>query len=148
MTTLKSQVNQVFQPTDEHELNRTFNTKKQTPVSQPTSARVKSPSRIPLPITPRKFTNDDKPIASTNDTSPSRSSLPTVPLGRSKTFHNNTSQPPPSLSSNTSDDANLLRIYKARLEQIFHKDSSTHSDIKIPNYTCMEDVLKSNEVFI
>ena len=47
MTSLKGQVNQVFVPSEEHELNRTFTIKK-PPVSQPTTARVKSPSRIPL----------------------------------------------------------------------------------------------------
>lgn len=139
MASLKGQVSQGFSPSDERDLNRTFTTKK-VPVSQPTSARVKSPSRIPLPITPRKTSNDDIPILPAADTSPSRP----LPLGRSKTFHNNTSQPSP----NTLDDASLLRSYKVHLEQIFHKDASAHSDMKMPNYTSMEDVIKSNEVFV
>jgi len=142
MASLKGQVNEALAPSDEHELNKTFTTKK-VPTAPPTSARVKSPSRIPLPITPRKASNDDKPIVSTNDTSTSRS-LPQVLLPRSKTFHNSTSQPP----SNTSDDASLLHAYKVHLEQVLHKDAPPYSDIKVPNYTCTEDVIKANEVFI
>ncbi len=144
MASLKGQVSQVLPSSDEdHELNRTFTTKK-APVSQPTSARVMSPSRIPLPITSRKSSADDKPAVPTNEPSNSRP-LSSVPIGRSKTFHNNTS---PSASSNTSDDASVLRAYKVHLEQILYKDAPPQSDIKIPNYTCIEDVIKANEVFI
>ncbi len=142
MASLKSQVNQATVPSDEDELNRTFTIKK-APISQPTSARVMSPSRIPLRITPRRLSNDDKSIVPTNDTSTSRP-LPPVPIARSKTFHNNT----PQSSSNTSDDASLLRSYKAHLEQVFHKNAPPYLDIKVPNYTCTEDVIKANEVFI
>jgi hypothetical protein len=101
-----------------------------------------SPSRIPLPITPRKQSANDKSVVPTNELLNSRP-LPSASMVRSKTFHNNTSP-----SSNTSDDANLLRAYKMHLEQTLAKDASSHSDIKIPNYTCIEDVIKANEVFI
>lgn len=142
MVSLKGQVNQTSVPSGEHELNRTFTTKK-APVLHPVSARVMSPSRIPVPVTPRKSSATDKPVVPTNDAPPPRN-LPSVPMTRSKTFHNDTSQP----SFNTSDDANLLRSYKVHLEQILRKDTPPHSDIKLPNYTCVEDVIKSNEVFI
>lgn len=125
MASLKGQVNQVFTPMEEHELNRTFTTKK-GPNSQPTSARALSPSRIPLPITPRKSSADEKAAISRP--------LPTAPpMTRSKTFHNNPS---------SSDEANLLRAYKMHLEQTLHKDS------RVPNYTSLEDVIKANEVFL
>jgi len=142
VASLRGQVSKVIAPSDEHELNQTFTIKK-APVSQPTSARVKSPSRIPLPTTPRKSANDDRRTVSTNATSIS-SPFSSVSLARSKTFHDNTSRP----SSNTSDNASLLRTYKARLEKLLHKDGPPFSDIKVPNYACMEDVLKANEVFI
>jgi hypothetical protein len=142
MASLKGQVNEAFTPSDEHELNKTFTIKK-APTTRPTTARVKSPSRIPLPITPRKASNDDKSIVPTNETSTSLP-LQQVPFPRSKSFHNNTSQSP----FNTSDDTSLLRAYKAHLEQVLHKDAPPYSDIKAPNYTCTEDVIKANEVFI
>ncbi|CAF2594836.1 unnamed protein product [Rotaria sp. Silwood2] len=140
MTTLKDQIHQAAPSSDEHELNRTFTTKKSS-VSQPTSARVTSPSRIPVPITPRKLTNDDMPVVPANTLPSTSRPLPPVPYGRSKTFHNDTSQTSP----NTSDEANLLRSYKVHLEQVLHKDAQPYSDIKIPNYTCIEDVIKANE---
>ncbi|CAF0737138.1 unnamed protein product [Rotaria sordida] len=140
MTTLKSQIHPGVPSSDENELNRTFTIKK-PPISHPTSARVTSPSRIPVPVTPRKLTNDDIPIVPTNNLPSTSRPLPPVPYARSKTFHNDTA----SASSNTSDEANLLRSYKVHLEQIRHKDVQPYSDIKIPNYTCIDDVIKANE---
>ena len=138
MVSLKGQVNQVYTPMEEHELNRTFTTKK-APGSQPTSARVSSPSRIPLPITPRKSSADDRSAVSANGNTSMPRPLPTAPLmSRSKTFHNNPSSSPP---SNFSDEANLLRAYKMHLEQTLHKDN------RVPNYTSLEDVIRANEVF-
>lgn len=142
VASLRGQAHQSSTSSEEHDLNRTFTTKK-PPASQPVSARVISPSRIPLPATPRKSTNDDTinvPASVVPITRPS----PPVPLVRSKTFHNETSQS----SSNNSDEASLLRSYKVHLEQVLHKDLPTYSDIKIPNYSCIEDVMKANEVFI
>lgn len=140
MVSLKGQVNQVFTPMEEHELNRTFTTKK-TPASQPTSARVSSPSRIPLPITPRKSSADDRSAVSANgNTSMPRPPPTAPPMSRSKTFHNNPSSS--SQPSNFSDEANLLRAYKMHLEQTLHKDS------RVPNYNSLEDVIKANEVFL
>ncbi|CAF1350750.1 unnamed protein product [Rotaria sp. Silwood1] len=140
MTTLKGNIHQVVPSSDEHELNRTFTTKK-SPVSQPASARVASPSRIPVPITPRKLSTDDIPVVPANTLPSTSRPLPPVPYARSKTFHNDTSQ----TSSNTSDETNLLRSYKVHLEQVLHKDVQPYSDIRIPNYTCIEDVIKANE---
>jgi hypothetical protein len=142
MASLKGQVHDVYVPSGEHELNRTFTTKK-APVSQPTSARVMSPSRIPVLVTPRKASATDKSATPTNDTPASRP-LPPVSIARSKTFHNDTSQTP----FNISDDASLIRSYKVHLEQVLHKDAPAYSDIKIPNYSCVEDVIKANEVVI
>ena len=129
-------MNQAFSSSNEHELNRTFTTKKPS-ISQPTSARIPSPSRIPLPVSARKVPNDDTQIVQINDKPVSRS-LPPVPLVRSKTIHNDTLQ-------STSDETNILRSYKVHLEQVLRKDVS---DIKIPNYTSIEDVIKANEVLI
>jgi hypothetical protein len=141
MTSLKGQVNQVFTSSTEHELNRTFTTKKAS-VSQPTSARVMSPSRIPLPVSARKATNDDTQAPHGNDGSFSRP-LPSIPVARSKTFNNGSSQ---SSSSTTSDEGNLLRSYKIHFDQSARRDAPAYSDVKIPNYTSIEDVLKTNEV--
>ena len=140
MANLKGQVTQVFVPTEEHELNRTFTTKK-PPASPPTSARVMSPSRIPLPITPRKSSADEKSAASTNGHTSTIRSPPTAPpMARSKTFHNN--PPSSSSASNMSEETSLLRAYKMHLEQTMPRDS------RVPNYMSMEDVIKSNEVFL
>lgn len=128
---------------EDHELNRTFTTKK-SPASQPVSARGISPSRIPLPVTPRKQTNDNTPIVPGNLIQPLPRSLPPVPLMRSKTFHNDTSY----ASTKPADEATLVRSYKAHLEQTFHKDPGTHPNIRIPNYTSIDDVFKANEVYI
>lgn len=140
MASLKGQVNHVFVPMEEHELNRTFTTKK-TPVSQPTSARVMSPSRIPLPVTPRKSSADDKSAVSANGNTSTVRSQHTAPstMTRSKTFHNH---PPSSSSSSISEETSLLRAYKMHLEQTLPRDS------RVPNYGSMEDVIKANEVVL
>jgi hypothetical protein len=58
MASLKGQVTQSFvAPTNEQDLNRSFTTKKSS-IPPPTSARVLSPSRVPLPFNPRKLLAD------------------------------------------------------------------------------------------
>ena len=94
-------------------------------------------------MTPRKLPNDDKPTVPVNNASSLRT-IPPVSFVRSRSFHSEASQ----ASSNTSDDANLLRSYKVHLDQILHRDGSSHSSIKTPNYTSVEDIIKANEVFI
>ncbi len=131
ITSLKGQVNESFTSSNENELNRTFTTKKASGL-QPTSTRVKSPSRIPLPVTPRRLSHDDKPIVPANNASASRP-LPSLPVTRSKTFHN----------SYTSDETGRLRSYKLQPEQRRDKDAL---DIRVPNYSSIEDVIKSNQV--
>ncbi|CAF2852811.1 unnamed protein product, partial [Rotaria sp. Silwood2] len=144
MASLKGQVNQAFlTPSNEPELNRTHSTRK-PPISQPTSARVPSPPRIPLPPNTRKTSNDETQIISTHD-GPFSRALPQVPVPRSKSFHNGALQSSSSQPTNSSDEANLLRSYRAHLEQVLRKDAPPFSDIKVPNYTSIEDVLKANE---
>jgi hypothetical protein len=89
-------------------------------------------------VTPRRLSHDDKPIVPANNTSASRP-LPSLPVTRSKTFHNST----PQSFSNTSDETVRLRSYKIQPEQRRSKDAP---DIRVPNYTSIEDVIKSNEV--
>jgi regulator of replication initiation timing len=144
MASLKGQVTQSFvAPTNEQDLNRSFTTKKSS-IPPPTSARVLSPSRVPLPFNPRKLLADEIPIISTND-GPFSRPLPQVAMGRSKTFHNGTLHPPPSPPTNSSEEANFLRSYKSHIEQVLRKDAPPFSDLKIPNYTSIEDVMKANE---
>ena len=138
MASLKGQVSQVFIPAEEEELNRTFTTKK-----APSSARAISPSRIPLPITPRKPPTETMSVAS-GKTGPMPPSFPS-PMVRSKTFHNGTSPP---TNAGVSDENNLVRSYKAHLEQVLRKDAPPGAEIRVPNYTCVEDVVKANEVRI
>ncbi|CAF1188591.1 unnamed protein product [Rotaria sp. Silwood1] len=144
MASLKGQVNQAFlTPSNESELNRSYPSRK-APISQPTSARVTSPPRIPLPLNARKTSNDEMQIISTHD-GPFSRPLPQVPVNRSKSFNNGVLQSPSSQSANSSDEANLLRSYRVHLEQVLRKDAPPFADIKIPNYTSIEDVLKANE---
>jgi hypothetical protein len=147
MASLKGQVTQSFvSPTNEHELNRSFTSKKSAG-SQPNSARVTSPSRIPVSANTRKLPNDEIPIVPIND-GPFSRPLPHVLVGRSKTFHNSILNPPSSPLTNSSEEASFLRSYKAHIEQVLRKDAPPFSDIKVPNYTSIEDVMRANEVFI
>ncbi len=147
MASLKGQVGQSFVPTsNEAELNRSFSSKK-TPQPQPTSARVVSPARAPLPINTRKLSNDENSLVSTND-GPFSRALPQVSVGRSKSFHNGTFHSPASPPSNSSEEASFLRSYKAHIEQVLRKDAPPFADIKVPNYTSIDDVMKANEVMI
>ena len=141
MASLKGQVNQAFvSPSTESDINRSFTAKK----SQ-VAARVTSPIRVPVPFNNRKLTNEDIPIVSTND-GPFSRPLPIV--NRSRSFNNGSQNPPSSPPSNGFEESNLLRSYKIHLEQILRKDAPPFSDIKIPNYTSIDDVMKSNEVEI
>ncbi|CAF1214861.1 unnamed protein product [Adineta steineri] len=124
MVSLKGQFN-------EHELNQTFTTKK-TSNPPPTSARGSSSSRIPLPVTPRRL-SDDKPVTPANNTSNTHA-LPSKPVGRSRSFHNN-----------TSDESKFLRSYKIQLEQAHQNNPSGSPDIRIPNYSSVEEVIRANE---
>jgi hypothetical protein len=142
IASLKGSVKQAFVSSpNEHELKKTFATKK-SPVGHPiATARSMSASRISSPVNTRKISNDEMPIVPTND-GPFSRSLPQAPANRSKSFNDG-----PILTTNASDEMNLLRSYKAHLEQVLHKDAPLFSDIKVPNYVSIEDVLKSNEVY-
>jgi hypothetical protein len=147
MVSLKGQVTHSFVPgSNENDLNRTLTSKK-PPVSQPISARVMSPSRLPLSVNTRKLSNDDTSVIHTND-GPFSRSLPQGPVTRSKSFHNGTSHPPSSPPSNSSDEVHFLRSYKVHLEQVLRKDAPPFSDIKVPTYQSVEDIIRSNEVLI
>lgn len=135
MASLKGQVSQVFTSEDQEELNRTFTTKR-----APASARATSPSRIPLPITPRKPPTENSSVASGKTGTVPHSLPPPIAMPRSKTFHNGTSLPP------SADENNLVRSYKTHLEQVLRKDGPLGTEVKVPNYTCVEDVVKANEV--
>lgn len=142
MASLKGQVTQSFVPlTSEHELNRSTISKK-----LPNSARAISPPRISLPANPRKLSNEEIPIVSTND-GPFSRSLPQIPVIRSKSFNNGNNNPPSSPPTNSSEEASFLRSYKAHIEQMLRKDAPPFSDIKMPNYTSIDDVMRANEVF-
>lgn len=141
MASLKGQVTQSFvSPINEHELNRTLSSKK--PSANP--IRVVSPARLPLTHPHRKLSNEEIPIVSTND-GPFSRALPQVPVIRSKTFHNSILHSPASPPTNSSEEANFLRSYKAHIEQVLRKDAPPYSDIKVPNYNSIDDVMKANE---
>jgi hypothetical protein len=103
-----------------------------------------SPSRIPLPNNARKLSNDDTPIVSTND-GPFSLPSPYVPVIRSKSLQNSTLYSPSSPLNNSSDEASFLRSYKVHIEQVLRKDAPPYSDLKVPNYTSIEEVMKANE---
>lgn len=141
----KGQVSQAFvSPANESELNRTYTAKK-TVASSPNSARLTSSSRSPLIANVRKLSNDDVPIVPAND-GPFSRSLPQVPVGRSRSFQNGQSSPAGTAQAHGSDEVTLLRSYKAHLEQVLRKDAPPYSDLKIPSYTSIEEVIKANEV--
>ena len=77
--------------------------------THPTSARLSTPSRIPLPNNPRKLSNDDIPVVCTNDGPFSRPPLQ-GPTGRSKSLHNSILYPSASPLNNSSDEASFLSI--------------------------------------
>ena len=104
-----------------------------------------SASRLPTPVNARKISNDEIPTTSAND-GPFSRPQPQAAASRSRSFNDGTLHSPPSPQTNASDEINLLRSYKAHLEQVLHKDTPLFSDIKVPNYVSIEDVLKSNEV--
>jgi hypothetical protein len=144
MASLKGQVTQSFvPPIIEHEPNRTVSAKKPL-TTQATSARLLSPSRLPLPNNPRRLSNDEMPVVFTND-GPFSRSLPPAPSVRGKSLHNSTLYPSPSPMNNSSDEASFLRSYKAHIEQVLRKDAPAYSDMKAPNYSSVDDVMKANE---
>jgi hypothetical protein len=145
MASLKGQVAQSFVSTaTEHEPSRSLTNKKPAG-SPPTSPRIMSSTRLPLQINTRKVSNDEVSIISTND-GPFSRSLPQVLVGRSKSFHNGALHPSPSPLTNSSEEASFLRSYKAHIEQVLRKDAPPFSDIKVPNYASIDDVMKANEV--
>lgn len=144
MASLKGQVTQSFvPPITEHELSRTFSSKKISN-PQPSSARILSPSRLPLAHNSRKLANDELPVVSTND-GPFSRALPQVAVVRSKSFHNSTSHLPSSPPSNGSEEASFLRSYKAHIEQVLRREAPAFSDMKTPSYVSIDDVMKANE---
>ncbi|CAF3306087.1 unnamed protein product [Rotaria socialis] len=145
MASLKGQVTNAFVATpNENDLNRTTSSKKSS-TSQPVSARVVNTPRAPLPANnPRKMSTDEIPAISTHD-GPFSRPQPQGAVNRSKSFHNGATNAPPSPPTNGSDESNLLRSYKAHLEQVLRKDAPLFADIKVPNYTSIDDVLKANE---
>jgi hypothetical protein len=148
MASLKGQVTQSFvSSTNEQEPNRSLISKKPS-VSPPSSARIVSPNRIQLSMNARRLPHDEISTISTND-GPFSRSLPQLLVGRSKNFHNGILHPPPpSPPTNSSEEASFLRSYKAHIEQVLRKDAPPFSDIKIPNYSSIEDVMKANEVIM
>ncbi|CAF1020608.1 unnamed protein product [Adineta steineri] len=148
IASLKGSVKQAFvPPSNEHEVNRAGTTKK-SPTLHPISNRSMSAPRIPSTMSGRKVSNDEQPsppIVSTND-GPFSRPLPLAPVNRSRSFNDNTLHPPSSpLTNNAFDETNLLRSHKAHLEQVLRKDAPQFTDVRIPNYISIEDVLKSNE---
>jgi len=142
MASLKGQVTQSFVPvTTEYESKNLSTSKK-----PPHSARIISPPRMPAATSVRKLSNEDIPIIATND-GPFSRSLPLIPASRSRHFPNGILHPPSSPPTNSSEEGSYLRSYKAHMEQILRKDSP-FSDLKVPNYTSIEDVMRANEVFI
>lgn len=154
MASLKGQVTQSFDNTEDNELNRTYTLKK-----APSSARTTSPSRIPLPVTPRRGPSDNGSVASGKTvpmmrapasaaaavTASPPAPLPMMPIVRSQTFHPSSSSPPPP-SSNNAEENSLLRAYRLHLEKLFRRESGGNAEIKIPTYNSIEDVIKANEV--
>ena len=39
----------------------------------------------------------------------------------------------------------FFRSYKAHIEQVLRKDAPPYSDLKVPNYSSIEEVMKANE---
>ena len=141
MALLKGQVSQAFNGSEDIELNRTYTAKK-----PPGSARATSPSRIPLPITtPRKQTTDNSSLMSGKTGASSRTAS-MMPITRSRTFHNASSSSSSSANASPPDENGVLRSYRAHLEQVLHKESASGTDVKVPTYLSIEDVLKANEV--
>ena len=141
----KGQVSQAFvAPASESELYRTYTAKKSA-VSSQNSARLTSSSRTPLIANVRKLSNEDTPIVPLND-GPFSRSLPQVAVTRSKSFQNGQSILAGTAPANSSDEVTLLRSYKAHLEQVLRKDAPPYSDLKVPSYASIEEVIKANEV--
>ncbi|CAF0765954.1 unnamed protein product [Adineta ricciae] len=132
LATLKGQVTEACSTASENELNRTFTTKK-SPNLQPSGSHIKSPSRIPLPITPRKLSTDEKSVPPTTTKLPSHLP-PAISLSRSKTFHNE-----------TIDGSPRVRSQKGQRSQTPRQEPSTNSDVRIPCYSSIEEVIKANE---
>lgn len=145
MASLKGQVTQSFiAPINEHELNRTFSSKK-SPTNVPSNpTRVVNSSRLPINYPHRKLSNEEIPVVSIND-GPFSRALPQVPVNRSRTFHNSPVYPSASSPTNSSEEASFLRSYKAHIEQVLRKDAPPYSDLKVPNYASIDDVMKANE---
>ncbi|CAF0744329.1 unnamed protein product [Adineta ricciae] len=144
MALLKGTTKQNFAATSsEHEVTRTNSIKKPTS-SHPSPVRSMSAPRTLLTTSTRKLSSDEQSIVSGND-GPFSRPLPLAPVGRSKSFNDHSSHPASAPLTNISDEANLLRAYKAHLEQVLRKEGPAFSEVKVPNYVSIEDVFKSNE---
>ncbi|UJR14614.1 hypothetical protein I4U23_001608 [Adineta vaga] len=144
MAFLKGTVKQNFGSTsNEHEMTRTNSIKKSS-ASHSTSTRSMSAPRIPSTINTRKSPNDEPSIVPIND-GPFSRPLPLAPAHRSRSFNDNSSHPISTPLTNMSDEANLLRAYRAHLEQVLRKEAPAFTEVKVPNYVSIEDVFKSNE---
>jgi len=142
MASLKGQVTHSFpSPINDQDLNRSLSTKKKDHSSS-ISARVLSPNRG---SSTRKFPNEESSgLISTND-GPFSRSLPQVTVSRSKSFNNGTTYPPMSPPTNSNEEASFLRSYKSYIEQVLRKEAPAYTDVKVPNYTSIDDVMKANE---
>ena len=131
---------------DEESFEREVAVLKSQPCStKRTSARTFNSSRVPLSGQSRKSSNDDIPNVHSND-GPFSRPRPQLPVSRVKSFQYGTTQPSLSLPWSSADEISLLRSYKVHLDQVLRKDAPTFSDLRIPNYSSIDDVLKANEV--
>lgn len=140
---LRAQINQAFvSPSYETDLNRTSSSKKSI-TSTPNSARG--------PLTAnhsRRPSNNDEVAQILSNDGPFSRPLPQVVVNRSKSFQNGLA---PlgigALSMSNLDEGMVVRSHKTHLEQVLRKDAPTgFSDLRIPNYNSIDDILKSNEV--
>ena len=137
----RSQINQAFvSPLNDSVLNRTTTGKKSAP-----SARQVTASRSPLLSTNRKTSNDDISTVMTND-GPFSRPLPHVPVNRSKSLQAGPHHSSGMSTTMNNEEMNILRSYKIHLEQMLRKDAPPYSDLKIPTYNSIEDVIRANEV--
>lgn len=139
MASLKGQVSQALNTSEDHELNQTYTTRK-----LPSSARTISPSRIPLPTgTPRKNSGENNSIASGKTLSSGKTNQ-VGSIARSKTFHS--VLPTTSAVSSPPDENGVLRLHRNHLEQTLRKEALLGPDVKVPSYVSFDEVLKANEV--
>ena len=135
-----------FTDRDEESFEREVDVLKTQPcTTKRTSARTVNASRVPWSSQSRKSTNDDAANVHSND-GPFSRPRPQLPVNRVKSFQYGTKQPSLSLPWRSADEISLLRSYKVHLDQVLRKDAPTFSDLRLPNYSSIDDVLKANEV--